>query len=299
MEFIKMMAGYLFTNVRYIATIIILILLLSLSNAKSFILTEQHRAWSYWDNRDDSSIKVIDHSKWQQVLNMYLFVQQDTTLFNYDAIIADNNQHLVQEYIEKLAQENPIKLNSYEQLAYWINLYNALIVNTILSKYPVDSILDIKPHLSFSNWGTLFSFFRYGPWNNKLVIINDIELSLNDITHRILFPIWGDRRVQYCLCSGSIGSPDLYPVVFTAIDMPKLLNSVANRFIQQEKTMQWIDGKLVLSRLLKNSNYFSDKNDLLSHLRKYTNLSNKSKIDKFHGSISYQFDWRLNKLSNK
>ncbi len=294
-----MRVGYLFTNVRHTLAIIALILLLSHSSAKSFILAEPHRVWSYWNNKDDSSIKVVDHSKWQQILNKYLFVQQDNTLFNYDAITTDNNQYLVQDYIDILAQEDPIKLNNYEQLAYWINLYNALIVRTILNNYPVDSILEIKPHFGFRTWGGVFSFFRYGPWHNKLVSINGIELSLNDITHRILLPIWGDRRVQYCLCSGSMGSPDLYPIVFTAIDMPKLLNKVTNRFIQQEKTMQWIDGKLVLSRLLKNSNYFHDKHDLLSHLRKYTNSFNKSKLDNFHGSINYQFDWRLNKLTNK
>ena len=264
------------------------------SCSNGFAFTEKYRIWEYWNSKDESSIRIVDHSKWQQILNTYLFRHQDVCLFDYDAIVADQNQSSVQEYIDILMQEDPRKLNSYEQLAYWINLYNALTVNIILSSYPVDSPLDVKPKSKLKGWWRLFSFFNYGPWNHKLVNINGRELSLNDIANRILLPIWGDRRIKYCLCNGSMGSPDLYPVVFTAMEMPKLLNNTTNRFIKQEKAIQWIDGKLVLSRLFKNPNDFHDRKDLLSHLSKYTTIKNKKKLSNFHGNIEYQFDWRLN-----
>lgn len=43
------------------------------------------------------------------------------------------------------------------QLAYWINLYNALIVNLVIDHYPISSITKIK-----SGW------FSFGPWDMKI-----------------------------------------------------------------------------------------------------------------------------------
>ncbi|WP_202985788.1 DUF547 domain-containing protein [Nostoc sp. UIC 10630] len=40
--------------------------------------------------------------------------------------------------------------NNFEQLAFWINLYNAFTISTILERYPIESI---RPRiLGISNW---------------------------------------------------------------------------------------------------------------------------------------------------
>ena len=87
-----------------------------------------------------------------------------------------------------------------EQRAFWINLYHALTVRVILSHYPVSGIreIDISPGL-----------FARGPWDRKLIPVEGVELTLNDIEHRILRPIWRDPRVHYALNCASLGCPDL------------------------------------------------------------------------------------------
>ena len=52
---------------------------------------------------------------------------------------------------------DPTTLSSDEQLAYWLNFYNALTVDVILDHYPVASIRDIKTG----------PFDFKGPWNDE------------------------------------------------------------------------------------------------------------------------------------
>ena len=44
-----------------------------------------------------------------------------------------------------------------------------------------------------------------GPWDEKLVEVNGTPVSLNDIVHRILRPIWHDPRVHYALSCAALG----------------------------------------------------------------------------------------------
>ena len=88
--------------------------------------------------------------------------------------------------------------NRNEQKAYWINVYNALTIDLILSRFPVASIRDINisPGL-----------LARGPWGAKLFIVEGEKLSLDDIEHRILRPIWKDNRIHYAVNFASLGLP--------------------------------------------------------------------------------------------
>ena len=96
--------------------------------------------------------------------------------------------------------------NKKEQLAYWINLYNSLTIKVVLEHYPVKSIKEIK----------LSGIFKPGPWKKELVIIEGKKLSLDNIEHDILRPIWKDNRVHYAVNCASIGCPNLQNSAFTA-----------------------------------------------------------------------------------
>ena len=116
--------------------------------------------------------------------------------------VSDEDRKSLDAYIAALAGHPGSRraLNRAEQQAYWINLYNALTVQVILDHYPVESIrdIDISPGL-----------FADGPWGKKLVTIEGEAVSLDDIEHRILRPIWKDPRIHYAVNCASIGCPNL------------------------------------------------------------------------------------------
>ena len=87
-----------------------------------------------------------------------------------------------------------------EQLAYWINLYNALMVRLVLEHYPIASIRDLGG--------------RPGPVDRRALDRaagrdrRRRRSSLSDIEHRILRPIWQDPRVLYALSCAARRLPE-------------------------------------------------------------------------------------------
>ena len=152
--------------------------------------------WPRWTAHDPDSITVIDHGRWHRFLAAYLVAgDEGVNQMQYGLVGAAGRREL-NVYIESLTA---IPISGYrrtEQLAYWVNLYNALTVSVILGHYPVASILDI---------GISPGWFTVGPWEKKLIVVEGQKLSLNDIEHRILRPIWRDPRVHYVVNCASIG----------------------------------------------------------------------------------------------
>ncbi|HEX9715341.1 MAG TPA: DUF547 domain-containing protein [Desulfurivibrionaceae bacterium] len=163
--------------------------------------------WPRWQAHEPDSPRVVDHAPWDIMLKKYLVTSHPSGInrFRYGSVSAADRQMLA-EYLRKLQTAKVSSLNRQEQKAYWINLYNALTVQVILDHYPVKSIkdIDISPGL-FSN----------GPWDAKLLAIEGEKVSLNDIEHRILRPIFKDRRLHYALNCASLGCPNLQPKAYT------------------------------------------------------------------------------------
>jgi len=80
-----------------------------------------------WVASDESNTQPVDHQLWQTLLDDYLVTDTDSgvNLFDYAGLLDDGRQPL-DDYIDILAQQDPLKLNRVEQKAYWINLYNAV-----------------------------------------------------------------------------------------------------------------------------------------------------------------------------
>src|SRR5262249_11026015 len=121
-----------------------------------------------------------------------------------------------------------------EQFAFWVNLYNELIVRLVLDHYPISSIkaIDISPRL-----------FSFGPWGKKLITIEGEGLSLDDIEHRILRPIWRDPRIHYAVNCAALGCPNLLPVAFNAANTEALLDKAALDYINHPRGVMVAGGK--------------------------------------------------------
>nr|WP_322784257.1 DUF547 domain-containing protein [Photobacterium obscurum] len=203
--------------------------------------------------------------------------QPQQTLFRYRAV-SDNDKWELDRYIRTLTAIDPRRYRQDEQFAYWVNLYNALTVQLILDNYPVKSITKL---------GGIFSF---GPWDGKLVRINGQQLSLNDIEHRILRPIWQDARIHYVVNCASLGCPDLQPQAFTASNSEHLLEQGAKRFINSTKGVRERGNKVQLSSIYDwYSVDFGTQSDLQRHLNQYR-VGKPILLNK----ISYDYNWTLN-----
>ena len=246
--------------------------------------------WERWEVHHPGSTLSVDHRTWDALLDKYLVTADPSgiNLFRYGAVTTLDRTAL-ELYLDELQEVKVSGLSRPEQKAYWINLYNALTVNTILRHYPVASIrdIDISPGL-FSN----------GPWDAKLLVIEGEKVSLNDIEHRILRPIWQDSRIHYAVNCAALGCPNLQNRAYVPVYLTQMLDEAAVKFINHPRGVSFDNkGRLTLSSIYKwfGEDFGEDLDAILEHIRIYASdeLQEKLLVD---GKIrvKYRYDWSLN-----
>lgn len=242
-----------------------------------------------WKEHDPDSEQVVSHAAWQEILDSYLKTNDPSgvNLFDYDAVTKDSKVNL-ESYLESLQSLDPRTLNLNEQLAYWINLYNALTVKVVLDEYPVDSIKDIR-----------FLTSPFGPWDKNLVVVAGEKLSLNDIEHQILRPIWQDPRIHFSVNCASIGCPNLAAKAFTSGNADELMEEQSFAFINHSRGVDVSDGKVVLSSIFDwyGEDFGKNQTEILNYIKQYYkgDLGPDSGVEK--RQIVFFYDWRLNEVN--
>ncbi len=262
-----------------------LILLISLAFCSALVADQHSSPVNDWDYSNQASNQVIDHTLWQSLLNTYLDQSDPSAvnLFNYAAVNKKDRQQL-DRYLSNLEKIDPSQLSRAEQKAYWINFYNALTIKVVLEEYPVDSIKKVG------------SFFNLGPWDNALVKVNQRELSLNDIEHGILRPIFQDPRIHYAVNCASYSCPNLLDTAFTAANTESLLETAAKDYINHPRGVSLQGQTLRLSSIFDwyAEDFGDNEQDLLAHLRRYARPELSTQLKGFKGDIDYHYDWSLN-----
>jgi hypothetical protein len=197
--------------------------------------------WPRWQAHDPGSVAIVDHSAWDRFLNRYLVTDHPSGInrVEYGDVTAADKQ-MLGSYLDSLQQVRVSQLNRNEQKSYWINLYNAATLDIVLDHYPVSSITKIN--LSSG-------LFSKGPWEAKILKIEGEEVSLNDLEHRILRPIWKDPRVHYAVNCASIGCPNLQDRAYTSENTEVLLEKGAREHINHPRGVTFEGKKLVLSSI--------------------------------------------------
>ena len=259
-----------------------LLIYLGLMLSHPVFAAPESKYWGIWDKSDEASTKTIDHSAWSDLLSQYLKTYPDGTLFAYSKV-SEKDRDKLQGYLAYLTGLEPGRYNRKVQLAYWINFYNALTIELILKHYPVKSITKIGP------------WYKFGPWDEKVTEVEGESLTLNDIEHRILRPLWRDKRIHYVVNCASKGCPDLADKAYTGATVEAMMSEAEQRFIRQEKGVIFIDGKLTLSRIYEwYAADFGSREALLRHVKENSRLAMAAKIDKYKGELIYQYSWSLN-----
>ena len=243
--------------------------------------------WDYWLTHDEQSKQTVDHSVWDRFLKTYVTAGSDgVNRVAYGGVSGADLQALA-GYIQMLGKAPVSRLNRAEQRALWINLYNALTVQVVLDHYPVKSIrdIDISPGL-----------FADGPWGKKLLRIDGEEVSLDDIEHRILRPIWKDPRIHYAVNCASIGCPNLQPQSFTAANTDNLLDKGAGEYVNHPRGASIDNGKLIVSSIYEwfQADFGGSDSGVIAHLKRYADADLKNRLGQFNRISDDRYDWTLN-----
>jgi hypothetical protein len=243
--------------------------------------------WHRWLAHNPDSTYRVDHSDWDAFLVRYLRIGADGVHRVAYGEVTPADRALLDRYIAHLAELPITAYDRAEQMAYWINLYNALVVRLVLDHYPIASIRDI---------GSATGAPGAGPWRQELVRVEGIPLSLYDIAHRILRPIWRDPRVHYALACGAVSCPNLQPEPFAADQLERQLNEAAMAYVNDPRCIRIEGDRLALSSLFRwyHDDFGPTDRDVINHLMAYAEPDLAMQLQHFDQITEDGFDWRLN-----
>ena len=244
-----------------------------------------------WGRYDERSTMRIDHEIWEDFLLHYVRQDRDGVHRLAYGSVKDRDRKALARYVDAMVR---IQLDAYrrsEQLAYWINLYNALLVKLVLDHYPLASIRQIERQ---------DAGLKGSAWEQPLVEMNGVPLSLDDIEKRILQPIWADPRLYYAITCAAIGCPNLQPIPFSGDEIERQLSDAAMAYVNDPRCISIKDGELRVSSLYRwHFNAFGGSDQaIIRHLLAYAEPELAMSLQEFDRLNGDHFDWRLNDAAN-
>lgn len=226
-----------------------------------------------------SNSKPIKHDDWDALVKQHV---NEAGWVDYKGFIADSTR--LQNYLDQLRANHPNQKNwsRDEQLAYWINAYNAFTVELILDHYPVESIKDIKSGIPFVN----------GVWDIEFIKIEDQVYSLNNIEHGIIRPKFNEERIHFAVNCASYSCPKLLNEAFCAEHLDQQLDKVVKAFINNPEKNLIEEDQIQLSKIL--SWYWMDFKNKYDSRIEFVNKYSTKKVNT-DAKVDYlDYNWSLN-----
>ncbi len=214
----------------------------------------------------------FDHSSWDRLLQKHVSTKGNV---NYEGFKKD--QMALDAYLTSLSKTKPeVSWSRNEEMAYWINAYNAFTVKLMLNHYPLESILSV-------NGGKA--------WDLKFIEIKGEKYSLNNIEHDILRKNYADPRIHFAVNCASISCPKLFNTAFFAEGLEEKLEKAAKEFINNSSKNSVTANQAQVSKLFEwYKDDFTKSGSVADYLNKYS--TTKLTTDK----ISFkEYNWNINK----
>jgi hypothetical protein len=176
----------------------------------------------------------------------------------------------IQKGIEGATSEvNLERFSRKEQLAYWLNLYNATVLNEIVKVYPQR---DLEKLL----------YGKDSILSQKLLTVEGVPLSLNDIQFAILQKNYDSNPlILYGLYQGNIGSPGVRTTAYSGANVYDALTANAVEFINSNRGTASESARnfRVSSFYERNKAFFPNfEADLTAHILKYLEGSERAAL---------------------
>ncbi len=222
----------------------------------------------------------ISHLEFDALLKKYVAASGKV---NYKAFSKDSIA--LNRYLINLSTTPPGKTwTQSEQMAFWINAYNAFTIKLILKYYPIKSIKDIGSSIQIP--------FVNTPWDIKFIQIGSEKMDLNNIEHGILRKKFDDPRIHMALVCASKSCPILLNEAYTAEKLDQQLTRQANAFLADPFRNRVSADKPQLSMIFNwyGGDFSKNGGSVTSFINTYSTLKIKS-----GAKISYiEYDWGLN-----
>ncbi|MDQ8193761.1 DUF547 domain-containing protein [Coraliomargarita sp. SDUM461004] len=218
----------------------------------------------------------VDYTSYAELLHKY--VQADGVSYDVWA-----GQHAdvaaLNAVLAEWAQISVAELSADEQKAFYINLYNAGMLQAVLERYPIKSVKDI---------GLIpFSIFK-----KNYIQLMDRSLSLDNIEKGILLKDFPDPRIHFAVNCASVSCPPLRAEPYRAKQLDQQLEAQTRLFAASDHAARVNVSKqrTAYSELFKwYASDFAVTNPAL-----FLNRYRSEPLPIEHTVIWIDYDWSLN-----
>lgn len=181
----------------------------------------------------------------------------------------------LQGVVDGVARENIGSMDQKDQLAFYVNSYNAWILHEALAKYPTKSVKD-----------TLFTFFT-----SKRIKVAGAQTSFNALEKETIRSKFNDPRVHFALNCASRSCPPLQAEAFRGDKLDAQFEKLAKSFANSERGVRVNGNGAELSKIF---DWYKDDFAKEGGALAFINKRRASPVPA-DAKISYQdYDWSLN-----
>jgi hypothetical protein len=185
---------------------------------------------------------------------------------------------VLQTVVDGIARESISGLDKRQQMAFYLNAYNAWILHEALGKYPTSSVKD-----------TLFTFFI-----TKRITVAGQQTSFKALEDNVIRKL-GEPRVHFALNCASRSCPPLDREAFSGPKLEEQFEELARDYVNSQEGVKY-NAATKTAELSKIFDWYKDdfraEGGPLAFInkRRSTPIPNDAKI-------SYQeYDWGLNEV---
>ena len=232
------------------------------------------------DSPSKNGSKSINHQKLTTLLQQH--VDADGNV-DYKGFAQDSIA--LNAYLNTLKSNPPDEKtwSDDEQLAFWINAYNAFTVKLIIDHYPLESIKDIGSAVQIP--------FVNSPWDIKFIEINGKKLDLNNIEHSILRKKFDEPRIHFAINCASFSCPKLRREAYEAHQLNAQLQEQAVDFINDPQRNIIKEDQVEVSKIFSwFKSDFTKDGSLKDFLNQYAKITIEEDVKISH----MNYNWSLN-----
>jgi hypothetical protein len=202
---------------------------------------------------------------------------------DYGALLRDHAD--LDRYLAALEIAEPDAWPRGEQIAFWVNAYNARVLEGVLRRPGLKSVLDVRKVLGVPTLG----FFR------ERRVTAGARRSLDDIEHRILRRRYAEPRVHFVVNCASVSCPVLPGRALTAATLEADLEAATRSFLA-DTTRNRLDrdGTIRVSMIFKwyAKDFEANAGSVGEFLRRHWPVGGQPPETLDLGYLEY--DWSLN-----
>ncbi|MCG8556959.1 MAG: DUF547 domain-containing protein [Proteobacteria bacterium] len=214
--------------------------------------------------------RALDASPWERVLSRCAGQRG----VNYAKLKADRDARGdLASFVHSIAS-----MSSSEPLAAWLNAYNALVVSSVVRRYPLRSVMDIP-----------------GFFNKERHRIAGERRTLDEIEHDIIRKRFRDARVHMALNCAARSCPPLHPHAFRQRTLQATLDRLARNVVTSPRHVRIGPAQLAVSPVFFwfRKDFETEASSLLAWLKRYAR-SRLAGLPQSTPIVKGDYDWRLN-----